>query len=85
MLAFKGAPTDRTTTTPSATTGSTGTRCAARIRITTRIVHSARRWPSVCGIQEFHGKNLMVLPDRRTDRPDRSLREERFPAFLDAS
>jgi putative restriction endonuclease len=37
------------------------------------------------GIQEFHGKNLMVLPERRTDRPDRSLLEERFQAFLDAS
>ncbi|WP_310961727.1 HNH endonuclease [Nocardioides terrisoli] len=37
------------------------------------------------GIQEFHGKRLMVLPDRRTDRPDRSLLEERFQTFLNAS
>ena len=37
------------------------------------------------GIQEFHGKQLMVLPDRRTERPDRLLLEERFQTFLDAS
>ena len=37
------------------------------------------------GIQEFHGKRLMVLPDRRTERPDPVLLEERFQAFLDAS
>ena len=37
------------------------------------------------GIQEFHGKELMVLPERRTERPDRGLLEERFQAFLDAS
>lgn len=37
------------------------------------------------GIQEFHGKKLMVLPKRQSDRPDRSLLEERFQAFLDAS
>lgn len=37
------------------------------------------------GIQEFHRRQLMVLPERRTERPDRSLLEERFQAFLDAS
>lgn len=37
------------------------------------------------GIQEFHGKKLMVLPRRRTERPDPALLEERFQAFLDAS
>ena len=37
------------------------------------------------GIQEFHGKKLMVLPERRTERPDRLLLEERFRAFLNAS
>lgn len=37
------------------------------------------------GIQEFHGKRLMVLPQRRTQLPDRLLLEERFQAFLDAS
>lgn len=36
------------------------------------------------GIQEFHGKQLLVLPDRRTERPDRLLLEERFQAFLEA-
>jgi len=37
------------------------------------------------GIQEFHGKTLMVLPQRRAERPDPSLLEERFQAFLNAS
>jgi len=37
------------------------------------------------GIQEFHQKGLMVLPDRRSERPDRTLLEQRFQAFLDAS
>jgi putative restriction endonuclease len=37
------------------------------------------------GIQEFHGKQLMVLPQRRTEHPDRLLLEMRFQAFLDAS
>lgn len=37
------------------------------------------------GIQEFHCKKLMVLPERRTERPDRSLLETRFEAFLHAS
>lgn len=36
------------------------------------------------GIQEFHGKQLMVLPERRTERPDRLLLEERFQGFLNA-
>jgi putative restriction endonuclease len=37
------------------------------------------------GIQEFHGKRLMVLPERRAEQPDRLLLEERYQAFLDAS
>lgn len=37
------------------------------------------------GIQEFHRKSLMVVPERRADRPDRLLLEDRFSAFLDAS
>ncbi|NYG59418.1 putative restriction endonuclease [Nocardioides daedukensis] len=37
------------------------------------------------GIQEFHGQQLMVLPERRTERPDPLLLEERFQAFLNAS
>lgn len=37
------------------------------------------------GLQEFHGKQLMVLPERRAERPDRLLLEKRYQAFLDAS
>lgn len=33
------------------------------------------------GIQEFHGKQLMVVPERRSQRPDRLLLEERYDAF----
>ncbi|MCA9238779.1 MAG: hypothetical protein KDA37_01200 [Planctomycetales bacterium] len=36
------------------------------------------------GIQDFHGKDLMVVPRRRSDRPDRALLEERYQTFLDA-
>lgn len=34
------------------------------------------------GIQEFHDKQLMVVPERRAERPDPGLLEERFEAFL---
>ncbi|GAA2083997.1 HNH endonuclease [Aeromicrobium tamlense] len=37
------------------------------------------------GIQEFHGKRLMVIPERRAQHPDRLLLEARYQAFLDAS
>ncbi|MFN8192209.1 MAG: hypothetical protein U0R78_17650 [Nocardioidaceae bacterium] len=37
------------------------------------------------GIQGFHGQPLMVLPRRRSERPDPALLEARFQAFLDAS
>ncbi|MFZ2501277.1 MAG: HNH endonuclease [Nocardioides sp.] len=37
------------------------------------------------GIQEFHGKRLMVLPERRSQRPDPELLDARFQAFRDAS
>ena len=37
------------------------------------------------GIQEFHGKQLMVLPERRKERPDPVLLEQRFQGFLHAS
>lgn len=37
------------------------------------------------GIQEFHGQQLMVLPERRTQRPDRLLLDQRYQAFLAAS
>lgn len=33
------------------------------------------------GIQEFHRKPLMVVPRRRTDRPDRALLDARYEAF----
>lgn len=36
------------------------------------------------GIQEFHGKPLLVLPERRTQRPDRNLLEARYEAFRSA-
>lgn len=37
------------------------------------------------GIQEFYGQQLMVLPERRTQRPDRLLLDQRYQAFLAAS
>ncbi|MFO6452244.1 MULTISPECIES: HNH endonuclease [unclassified Aeromicrobium] len=37
------------------------------------------------GIQEFHGKRLMVLPERRAQLPDPSLLEARYQTFLDAN
>lgn len=37
------------------------------------------------GIQEFHGKRLMVVPDSLRQRPDRLLLDARYRAFLDAS
>lgn len=37
------------------------------------------------GIQDFHSKQLMVLPERRAQHPDRNLLEARYQAFLDAS
>lgn len=37
------------------------------------------------GIQEFHGRTLMVLPERRAERPDPALLDTRYQAFLDAS
>ena len=37
------------------------------------------------GIQEFHERTLMVFPDRRSDRPDRSLLDQRYQTFLSSS
>lgn len=37
------------------------------------------------GIQDFHSRQLMVLPERRAQQPDRELLETRYRAFLDAS
>lgn len=37
------------------------------------------------GIQEFHGQKLMVLPERRNQRPDRQLLDARYQSFVNAS
>lgn len=37
------------------------------------------------GLQEFHGRSLMVVPARPKERPDPLLLEARFQAFLHAS
>lgn len=36
------------------------------------------------GIQEFHGRQLMVLPQRAAEKPDPALLEERYEEFLAA-
>ncbi|NHN56189.1 HNH endonuclease [Calidifontibacter sp. DB0510] len=36
------------------------------------------------GIQEFHGRRLMVVPEQRNQRPDRQLLDERYRTFLNA-
>lgn len=36
------------------------------------------------GIKGLHGGNLMVLPTRRTERPDRQLLDQRYQQFLSA-
>ncbi|UAL30007.1 hypothetical protein K8W59_00105 [Nocardioides rotundus] len=55
------------------------------VQINARVLHEEDGPMLRHGIQEFHGKPLMVLPERRTERPDRLLLDERFQAFLDAS
>lgn len=55
------------------------------VRINAEVLHEIDGPMLRHGIQEFHGKQLMVLPERRAERPDRLLLEERFQAFLDAS
>ncbi len=55
------------------------------VRINAEVLHEVDGPMLRHGIQEFHGKQLMVLPQRRTERPDRSLLDQRFQAFLDAS
>ncbi len=37
------------------------------------------------GIQDFHSKQLMVVPERRAQQPDRELLEARYRVFLNAS
>lgn len=56
-----------------------------QVQINAEVLHEVDGPMLRHGIQEFHGKQLMVLPQRRTERPDRVLLEERFQAFLDAS
>lgn len=55
------------------------------VRINTEVLHEVDGPMLRHGIQEFHGRRLMVLPERRAQRPDRLLLEERFQTFLDAS
>jgi putative restriction endonuclease len=55
------------------------------VRINDEILHEVDGPMLRHGIQEFHGKKLMVLPRRRAERPDPTLLEARFQAFLDAS
>jgi len=56
-----------------------------RVQINAEVLHEVDGPMLRHGIQEFHGKQLMVLPERRTQRPDRLLLETRYQAFLDAS
>ncbi|MCR1785391.1 HNH endonuclease [Nocardioides carbamazepini] len=55
------------------------------VRINAEVLHEVDGPMLRHGIQEFHGKPLMVLPTRRTERPDRELLDGRYQAFLDAS
>lgn len=55
------------------------------VRINAKVLHEVDGPMLRHGIQEFHRKQLMVLPERRSERPDRMLLEGRFRAFLDAS
>ena len=55
------------------------------VRINTDVLHEIDGPMLRHGIQEFHGKELMVLPERRSQKPDRDLLAQRFQAFLEAS
>lgn len=55
------------------------------VRINDEVLHEVDGPMLRHGIQGFHRKQLMVLPERRAERPDRLLLEERFQSFLDAS
>lgn len=54
------------------------------VRINAEVLHEVDGPMLRHGIQEFHGQHLMVIPERRTQRPDQSLLEARYHAFLDA-
>lgn len=55
------------------------------VRINAEVLHEVDGPMLRHGIQEFHGKQLTVLPERRAQRPDRLLLEARYQTFLDAS
>jgi putative restriction endonuclease len=55
------------------------------VRINADVLHEIDGPMLQHGMQGFPGQRLMVLPERRRDQPDRSLLEERFEAFLDAT
>lgn len=55
------------------------------VRIDATVLHEVDGPMLRHGIQEFHTKRLMVVPERRAERPDPALLEQRFQAFLDAS
>ncbi|MEI2810960.1 MAG: HNH endonuclease [Nocardioides sp.] len=54
------------------------------VRVNEQVLHEVDGPMLRHGIQEFHNQQLMVLPERRSERPDRLLLEERFDAFLRA-
>jgi putative restriction endonuclease len=54
------------------------------VRINAEVLHEVDGPMLRHGIQEFHGQQLMVLPERRTQRPDRILLDERYQTFLAA-
>lgn len=56
-----------------------------KVKINTEVLHEADGPMLRFGLQEFHDRDLMVLPERIAQRPDRLLLEERYEAFLAAS
>ncbi len=54
------------------------------VRVNEEVLHEVDGPMLRHGIQEFHGQKLMVLPQRRSERPDRTLLDDRFQSFLQA-
>lgn len=54
------------------------------VRINADVLHEVDGPMLKHGIQEFHGKPLMVLPRKRSEQPDKALLEQRFRRFLEA-
>lgn len=54
------------------------------VRINAEVLHEVDGPMLRHGIQEFHGQKLMVLPERRTQHPNRILLDERYQTFLAA-